>query len=69
MASLPRAGSLHRRTLELLKASKKSLPVIYKESDLPYWWLKKFSSGEIANPSVNRVQELYEYLTSTKLSV
>lgn len=61
--------SLHRRTLELLKESGIPLPVIYKETDLPYYWLKKFRSQEIKEPSVNRVQRLYEYLTGRELAV
>lgn len=62
-------GSLYSRTLELLHASGKSLPLIYKETDIPFYWLRKFSSGTIPDPSVNRVQRLYEYLVGKKLEV
>lgn len=62
-------GSLYARTLELLQASDKSLPLIYKETDIPFYWLRKFSSGTVPNPSVNRVQRLYEYLSGKKLEV
>jgi len=34
---------------------------------IPYHWLSKFSAGEFKNPSVNRVQCLYEFLTGTKI--
>ena len=61
--------SLHRRTLELLKEKGIPLHVIYKETDLPFYWLKKFRSQEIKEPSVNRVQRLYEYLSGRKLAV
>jgi len=69
MAAFPDKGSLHSRTLDLLKQSGVPLPEIYKETQLPYYWLKKFRSGEIKDPSVNRVQRLYEYLAGRKLEV
>jgi hypothetical protein len=69
MAATPDKGSLHNRTLDLLKQSEVPLPEIYKETHLPYYWLKKFSSGEIRDPSVNRVQRLYEYLAGKQLEV
>lgn len=69
MAVTPVKGSLYSRTLDLLKQSGIPLPEIYKETHLPYYWLKKFSSGEIRDPSVNRVQRLYEFLADRKLEV
>lgn len=69
MAATPVKGSLHSRTLDLLEQSRIPLPEIYKETHLPYYWLKKFSSGEIRDPSVNRVQRLYEFLAGRKLEV
>lgn len=69
MAATPVKGTLHARTLALLKQSKVPLPEIYKETDIPYYWLKKFSSDEIKDPSVNRVQRLYEFLAGKQLEV
>lgn len=69
MAATHVKGSLYSRTLDLLKQSGVPLPEIYKETHLPYYWLKKFSSGEIRDPSVNRVQRLYEFLAGRKLEV
>ena len=69
MATDPPQGSLHRRTRDLLKESPKTLPVIYKETNLSFYWLKKFSANEIKDPSVNRVQRLYEYLMGEELGV
>lgn len=60
-------GSLMQQTRELLKASELGLLGIYKSSGLPFYWLRKFASGEFRNPSVNRVQFLYEHLTSKPL--
>jgi hypothetical protein len=59
--------SLHKVTRHLLFEDKRSLLDIHKSSGVPYHWLKKFSSDIFANPSVNRVQCLYEFLSGTKL--
>lgn len=60
--------SLMQKTRSLLKSCDKTIPEIYAElygngSEITIFWLRKFSSGEIQNPSVNRVEELYTYLT------
>lgn len=60
-------GSLMQQTRELVKASELGLLGIYKSSGLPFYWLRKFASGEFRNPSVNRVQFLYEHLTGKSL--
>lgn len=60
-------GTLLRRTRHLLKQDKRSLFTIASESDLPFYWLRKFATGETKDPGVNRVQSLYEYLTNHKL--
>lgn len=62
--------SLMERTFRLLKDSDESLPEIYaglnkRGSKISFYWLRKFSAGEFQDPSVNRVEELYEYLTGT----
>lgn len=60
---------LMETTQQLLKESDKTLLGIYTETGLPYYWLKKFSAGDFDNPSVNRVQFLYEFLTQSELLV
>lgn len=62
-------GSLMAETLRLLKNRPKdlTLPDIEKATQIPFYWLRKFTSGEIKDPSVNRVQRLYEYLSGNKL--
>lgn len=60
-------GSLHSKTLQLLKESGKKPQDIYAETGLPFYWVKKFLTNGFENPSVNRVQFLYEYLTNTNL--
>jgi len=61
------AGSLLMATRALIRSSDKSILDIHKATDLPFYWLAKFKSGQFENPSVNRTQILYEYLTGSKL--
>lgn len=61
--------SLMQRTHDLLQADPRSVPTISMESRIPFHWVRQFSLGIMKNPSVNRVQALYEFLTGTKLKV
>ncbi len=60
-------GTLMRETLRLLKARRETLVNISTETGIPFYWLRKFLGGEVDNPSVNRVQRLYEYLSGRTL--
>lgn len=62
-------GSLLQRTLELLKTTDETIPQIYVDTQLPFYWLQSLREGRIKNPSVNRVQRLYEHLSGKKLEV
>lgn len=60
-------------TLRLMKESPQTMPEIYaglrnQGSSITFSWLKKFSCGEISDPSVNRVEELHRYLTGKTLT-
>lgn len=55
------------KTLELLKG--KDLLKVYEETRISFYWLRKFSAGDFRNPSVNRVQYLYEHLSGKRLPV
>lgn len=57
--------SLMKETKRLLKA--RDLLEVYAETRVPFYWLRKFAAGEFQNPSVNRVQYLYEHLTGLSL--
>ena len=62
------AESLMEVTRRLLQESEMSIADVHAElhstgSDITFYWLRKFSSGNIKDPSVNRVEELYTYLT------
>lgn len=61
--------SLVIRTRELFKADPRSMRDISIECGLGFSWLQTFSAGKIKNPSVNRVQYLYEFLTQSKLQL
>jgi len=61
--------SLMLKTSELLEADPRSLLDLHKESGISYYWLRKFKSGILSDPSVNKVQALYEFLSGTKLRV
>lgn len=59
--------SLHIKTLQLLHDDRRSLFSIHTRTGLSYSWLKKFCYEELPDPSVNRVQCLYEFLTREPL--
>jgi len=67
--------TLMEKTRRLLRESPKSIPDIHAElkmagiRDISYYWLRKFSSGAFQDPSVNKVQKLYEFLTDSVLTV
>lgn len=60
-------GTLFQDTLRLVQERKHTLPEIEAATGLPLFWLKKFASGKIPDPSVNRVQILCEYLAGTTI--
>jgi hypothetical protein len=62
-------NSLYQKTLELLEATEQPLREIAEGAELPYDWLVALRYDRIKNPSVNRVQKLYEYLNGRKLVV
>lgn len=62
-----RPQSLYSGTRKLLKGDKRTLHMISQLTGVPYYWLKKFAAGEIANPAVNRVQYLYEFISKKEL--
>lgn len=61
--------SLHKATMDLLLRSKLSVMDIHRESGLPYFWLRKLYYGGIADPSVNKIQALYEFLAGKALEL
>ena len=62
-------GTLMKETHELCLIDGRSSEDLYFETGLPIAWLKKFRADSIDNPSVNRIQYLYEFLTEQKIEV
>lgn len=62
-------GTLMQRTEELLADAQEPLMDISRATGISLYWLQDFRKGRTEHPSVNRVQDLYEYLTSKKLKV
>lgn len=62
-------GTLVKTTQALITKDPRSTTELSIASTLPFYWLRKFRSGAIRAPNVNRVQFLYEFLTHEKLKV
>ena len=59
--------SLMKKTLALLKQDTRTPLKIAIESNINYFWLRKFKAGGFRDPSVNTVQQLWEHLSQRKL--
>lgn len=68
-------GSLMEKTRTLLRDSPMTIPDIHADlkvagiTCISYFWLRKFSGGQVDDPSVNKVQILYEFLSGSTLTV
>lgn len=58
-------GTLMLKTIALLK--ERDLLKVYSETNVSFYWLRKFVACEFKNPSVNRVQFLFEFLSKQPL--
>ena len=54
-------------TRQLLRNDERGLLDIHKQSNIPFYWLRKFAYNEVPNPSVNRVCFLYTFLTGEEV--
>ncbi len=63
--------TLYERTLQLLKDRPHTLTFqkIETETEIKIPWLSKFVIGEIKDPSVNKIQKLYEFLAKQPLEI
>jgi hypothetical protein len=52
------------KTLHMMKSTSLKVREICREADLSTRWYYDLLSGDIKDPSVNRVQRLYDYLSS-----
>lgn len=65
-----REGTLMAETKRLIKVRGDiTLLQIYDDLAIPPGWVQKFTAGSFKNPSVNRVQALYEYLSGKPLAI
>lgn len=60
-------GTLLARTKVLLRDDGRSYEAIAKGSGLSIYWIRKLRDYQ--NPSVNKVQQLFEFLSERSLSV
>lgn len=60
-------GTLMQRTRALLKQA--DVVEVHIATRLPFYWLRNFQAGANNNPSVNRVQCLYEHLTGKEMDL
>lgn len=67
MSAKTQEGTLLARTRAELKSCEQSYLTIYKATGLNPNWLSLLARGELPNPSVNKVQTLFEHLTGNKL--
>jgi hypothetical protein len=59
--------SLMEKTMKLVNEDPRGWPELWRDTGVPFYWIKNFAKGKYANPSVNRVQFLYEALSGKKL--
>lgn len=62
-------GTLLTRTRDMLNACPEDYLTINKATGCSPWWLSNFKRGLLPDPSVNRVQKLYEYLSGQPLQL
>lgn len=62
-------GTLVEKASELLEATDLTNDAIFFATGIPTGWIAKFRQGNTADPSVNRVQCLYEFLSDKILEV
>ena len=64
-------GELYQAVLRLIEERPRivTLKDIADGADVPLAWLKTFAAGNIRDPSVNRIEVLYGYLTGKSLDV
>lgn len=55
---------LFERTIELLENCELSLAEIANMSGLGFEWLRKLKADKIKDPSVNKIQELHDFLVN-----
>lgn len=55
--------------IALLRNDKRNIPQIHRETGIPFYWLREFRLGRIPNPSANRVEIIYMYITGKAIGL
>ena len=61
--------TLLQQTRKLLNTSEETYSQIFLKTRLEINWLSGVATGRVKNPSVKKIQKLYEYLTQRNLPV
>ena len=62
-------GALMAKVQAMLKEDERTLLKVFEDTQIPYYWLRTFAAGGYKNPSVNRIEKLYEYLAGKNLRI
>lgn len=54
-------------TIDLIEKDGRTDLELYRATGIPHHWIANLRKGNCLNPSVNRVQYLFEYLSGRKL--
>lgn len=67
MSEFDQPGELMKQTIALLNSSTSTVYQVAQDTGIPFHWLLNFGASRYRNPSVNRVQYLYEHLKKQRL--
>lgn len=62
-------ATLLQAVRNMLNSTRKTHLDIYRETGLKPWWIQQVANGKCRNPSVNKIQSLYENLTGKPLQL
>ena len=62
-------GTLMQRVLKLLDEDERTPLDLYYAHGIPFYWTKSIIEGSVDNPSVNRMEALYNILAKQPLTL
>ena len=65
--NLHNVSMLKERTIELLRESPKSVPMIAEDCGVSVRWLKYLKADKWDDPGVNKIERVYTYLTGRQI--
>ena len=60
-------NTLMLKLIEAIEEDKRTYLELYRDTGVPFYWIRNLANGKFINPSVNRCQYLYERMTGKKL--